>query len=100
MQVPLAAASGKLDPASAAAAASSSVGSTLGAHGSSSGAAGADASNSNANADDPLPPADDSELKFAKARTSDLNEDLGQIQYIFSDKTVSARYCGRLPVPT
>jgi len=33
----------------------------------------------------------DSELKWAKARTSDLNEDLGQIQYIFSDKTVRAR---------
>lgn len=27
------------------------------------------------------------EKKFAKARTSDLNEDLGQIEYIFSDKT-------------
>ena len=24
---------------------------------------------------------------FAKARTSDLNEDLGQIKYVFSDKT-------------
>lgn len=30
---------------------------------------------------------DDGTLKFAKARTSDLNEDLGQIEYIFSDKT-------------
>jgi len=27
------------------------------------------------------------ERKFMKARTSDLNEDLGQIEYIFSDKT-------------
>lgn len=31
--------------------------------------------------------AEDGERKFAKARTSDLNEDLGQIEYIFSDKT-------------
>jgi phospholipid-transporting ATPase len=30
---------------------------------------------------------DDGEQKYAKARTSDLNEDLGQIEYVFSDKT-------------